>query len=234
MGGAPVSRAQLCTRDAVCPTGSADFMIMRGFYSCEECIANMPTFIFKRQAAMVTIACAGALVPAMGLAATVSAASAARAATPASVPRCAPSALAVLSGRSTGAVGTIAAEFGFTNHSAKTCSLHGYPGVQMLTKSGKNLSTTDEKAPGAFSIEEKAVVLAPGKTAYFGVLYADQTGYAKLTCPTSAALKFTPPQDTRTVTLHGSHAQIAPYGGSTGHTHCGIVRVTAVTAKRFQ
>jgi hypothetical protein len=104
----------------------------------------------------------------------------------------------------------------------------------MLTKSGKNLSTTDEKAPGAFSIEEKAVVLAPGKTAYFGVLYADQTGYAKLTCPTSAALKFTPPQDTRTVTLHGSHAQIAPYGGSTGHTHCGIVRVTAVTAKRFQ
>lgn len=206
-------------------------MIMEGLYSCEECIANMPIVAFRRLVAMVTIACAGALIPAMGIAATVSAA---REATPASVPRCAPSALAVWSGRSTGAMGTIAAEFGFTNHSAKTCFLYGYPGVQMLTKSGKNLSTTDEKAPGAFSIEEKTVVLAPGKTAYFGVLYVDFSGYANVTCPESAALKFTAPQDIRTVTLHGSRAQIAPYGGSTGHLHCGIVRVTAVTAKRFQ
>ena len=104
----------------------------------------------------------------------------------------------------------------------------------MLTKNGKNLSTTDQTAPGAFSIKEKTVVLAPGETAYFGVLYADQTGYPNVTCPTSAALNFTPPQITRTVTLHGSHAQITPYGGSTEHLHCGIVRVTAVTAKRFQ
>jgi hypothetical protein len=131
-------------------------------------------------------------------------------------------------------MGTVAAEFGFTNHSAKTCSLYGYPGVQMLMKSGKNLSTTDEKASGAFGIQEKTVVLASGKTAYFGVLYADQTGYAKLTCPTSAALQFTPPQDTAKVTVYGSPTQIAPYGGSTEHLHCGIVRVTAVTAKRFQ
>jgi hypothetical protein len=55
-----------------------------------------------------------------------------------------------------------------------------------------------------------------------------------LTCPTSAALKFTPPQDTGTVTLRGSPAQIAPYGGTTQHLDCGIVHVTAVTAKRFQ
>jgi hypothetical protein len=47
-------------------------------------------------------------------------------------------------------------------------------------------------------------------------------------------LKFTPPQDTGTVTLHGSHAQITPYGGTTQHLKCGIVHVTPVTAKRFQ
>ncbi len=195
---------------------------------------NAPRFTFKRLAATVTIACGAALVPAMGFAATVSPAPVARVRAPASVPRCVASALAVWSGRTTGAAGTLAAEFGFTNHSAKTCSLYGYPHVQMLTKTGKNLSTTDQTAPGAFSIKEKAVSLAPGETAYFGVLYADETGYPNLTCPTSAALKFTPPQTTRTVTLYGSHARIAPFGGSTEHPHCGVVRVTAVTAKRFQ
>ena len=195
---------------------------------------NAPRFTLRRLAARVAIACAVGLVPAMGLAATVSPASAAQAATPVSVPRCAPSALTIWTGRSTTAMGTVAAEFGFTNHSAKTCSLYGYPRVQMLMKSGKNLSTTDEKAPGAFSIEEKTVVLAPGETSYFGVVYHNQTGYAPSTCPTSAALRFTPPQTTRTVTLQGSHAQIAPYGSSNGHLHCGIVRMTAVTAKRFQ
>jgi len=194
---------------------------------------NVPTFTLRRLAAMVAIACAVALVPAMGLAVAVSSVSAARTVATASVPRCALGALEFWPGRSTVAMGTVAAEFGFTNHSAKTCSLHGYPRVQMLTKSGKNLSTTDEKAPGAFGIQEKTVVLAPGKTAYFGVLYADQTGYAKLICPMSNAMQFTPPQDT-TVTVYGSPTQIAPYGGSTGHLHCGIVRVTAVTAKRFQ
>lgn len=130
--------------------------------------------------------------------------------------------------------GSAAAEFGFTNHSARTCFLHGYPRVQMLKKSGKDLSTSDQKAPGAFGIQEKTVVLASGKTAYFGVVFADQTGYGNLTCPMSAALKFTPPQDTGTVTLHGSAAQIAPYGGTTQHLDCGIVHVTPVTAKRSQ
>jgi hypothetical protein len=195
---------------------------------------NGPTFTFERLAAMVTIACAVALVPAMGIAVAVSPASAARAAATASVPRCATASLRVWVGRDTGAAGSRTAEFGFTNDSSRTCSFYGYPRVQMLTTSGKNLSTTDEKAPGAFGIQEKTVILAQDKTAYFGVLYGSATGYANLICPTSAALKFTLPQNTATVTLHGSRAQIAPYGGTTEHLHCGIVRVTAVTAKRFQ
>ncbi len=195
---------------------------------------NVPRFTLKGQAVMATIACAVALVPAMGLAVAVSPASAARVAARKSVPRCATASLRVWVGRTTGAAGSRAAEFGFTNDSNGTCSLYGYPRVQMLTKSGKNLSTTDEKASGAFGIQEKTVGLAPGKTAYFGVLYPSETGYANLTCPTSATLKFTPPQNTATIVLHGSPAHIAPYGGTTEHLHCGIVRVTAVTAKRFQ
>jgi hypothetical protein len=181
---------------------------------------------------MVTIVCAVALVPAMGLAVAVSPASAARAAAPASVPRCATASLRVWVGIGSGAMGTVAVEFGFTNHSSKTCSLYGYPHVQMLTKSGKNLSTTDEKGAGYFGIQEKTVVLASGKTAYFGILYTDFSGYPKVTCPESAALKFTPPQDIRTITVYES-AQIAPYGTNLGYTHCGDVRVTPVTAVSF-
>jgi hypothetical protein len=131
-------------------------------------------------------------------------------------------------------MGTLTVEFGFTNDSAKTCSLYGYPRVQMLTKTGKNLSTTDQKARGALGIQERTVVLAPDRTAYFGVFYLDFSGYANMTCPTSAALRFTVPQTTRMVTLQGSHAKIAPYGSGNGDRDCGIVRITAVTAKRFQ
>jgi hypothetical protein len=104
----------------------------------------------------------------------------------------------------------------------------------MLKKSGANLSTSEAKAQGSFKIQDKTVVLVPGKTSYFGVVYASQTGYANLTCPTSAALKFTPPQDAGSITLHGSHAQIKSYGGTTEHLKCGIIHVTPVTAMRFQ
>jgi hypothetical protein len=183
---------------------------------------HLPTLSTGRVAATVTIACSLALVPALGRAAA------------GTVPRCAAASLMTWVGRTTGAAGSNAAEFGFTNHSASTCSLQGYPVVQMLKKSGTDLSTSDQKAPGAFKIQVKAVALVPGKTAYFGVVYATQTGYANLTCPTSAALRLTPPQDSGTLTLHGSHGQITPYGGGTQHLKCGIVHVTAVTAIRFQ
>ncbi|MGO9582992.1 MAG: DUF4232 domain-containing protein [Acidimicrobiales bacterium] len=178
-----------------------------------------------RLAVGATLACGAILLPSAALAASSA---------PATVPRCAAASLLVWAGPGQGAAGSVADEFGFTNRSASTCSLYGYPLVQMLKKSGKNLSTSDQKAPGAFSIQEKTVVLAPGKTAYFGVMYASQTGYANLICPTSAALRFTPPHDAGTVTLHGSHAQITPYGGTTQHLKCGIVHLTPVTANRFQ
>jgi hypothetical protein len=150
------------------------------------------------------------------------------------VPTCATGSLRVWNGLSTAAMGTIAEEFGFVNHGATTCSLRGYPHVQLLKSSGKDLTTYDTTAPGAFGIQVKTIVLAPGATAYFGVLYASQTGYGNLTCPESAALRFTPPQNTATIVWRGSGARIAPYGGTTEHLKCGSVRVSAVTAKRFQ
>lgn len=195
---------------------------------------HLPTFSARRLFVTVAIALSVVLAAAMWLATTAFPATWARSAAH-SVPRCATRSLRIWVGRSTVAMGTVADEFGFTNNSTKTCSLDGYPRVQMLGKSGKNQSTSDHEASlGAFGIEEKVVVLAPGKTAYFGVVFHDQTGFANLACPTSVALRFTSPQNTATVTLHGTHAQIAAYSGTTEHLVCGNVSVTPVTAKRFQ
>ena len=182
----------------------------------------------RRLAVGAALACGAILLPATAMVASATSGA------PATVPRCAAASLVVWVGPIQGAAGSVASEFGFTNHSAGTCALHGYPFVQMLNKSGKNLSTHDQRGSGAFSIQERTVILAPGKTAYFGVIYASRTGYGNLTCPTAVALRFTPPQDIRTLTLRGSHAHIAPYGGTTPHLTCGIIRVTPVTAKPFQ
>lgn len=187
----------------------------------------------KRLGAALVITCAVTFASAAGITAVASPVSTIRAIATRIVPQCKTTTLRAWFGKVTGAAGTIAVEFGFTNASPKTCSLYGYPHVQMLTKSGANLSTTDKKATGSFGIREKTVVLATGKTAYFGILYADQTGYPSATCPTSAALKFTPPQNGRTITAH-KLAYIAPYGMISGHLRCGIIRVTPVTAKSFQ
>ena len=152
----------------------------------------------RRLAVGVALACGAILLPATAMVASATSGA------PATVPRCAAASLAVWVGPIQGAAGSVAAEFGFANHSPGTCSLHGYPFVQMLYKSGKNLSTHDQRAPGAFSILEKTVILAPGKTAYFGVTYASQTGYGNLTCPTAAALEVHP---------------------STGHPNTHVVRI---------
>jgi hypothetical protein len=195
---------------------------------------HLHTFSIRRLLGTIALFTSVALVPGVGFAA--SAAPGATRAAAAGTARCTTSALQMWSGRWTVAAGTVAAEYGFTNRSSHACSLDGYPRVQLLKMSGANLPTSDEHAsPGAFGISQKTVVLAPGKTAYFGVVFHDQTGYGTLTCPSSAAVQFTPPQDASTLTLHGSRAKIAAYGGATQHQlHCGIVRLTPVTARRFQ
>lgn len=135
----------------------------------------------------------------------------------------------------TGAMGSRDAEYGFKNLSTHPCELTGYPRVRMLTKSGGALSTTEQHAPGALGITTTQVTLGHNAVAYFDIHYASSTGYANLKCPPSAALKLTAPGDTTGLLLHGSAGRIQPYGGgSTLHLHCGIVHVTAVTAKRFQ
>ena len=135
---------------------------------------------------------------------------------------------------STGAAGSTDGEYGFRNRSAHACALAGYPAVRMLRTSGASLSTTELHAPGAWGITVKPVVLAHGEIAYFGIHFADATGYGRLHCPVSGALELRAPGDGDRLLLRGRGGRIQPFGGTTVHLHCGVVHVSAVTAKRFQ
>lgn len=135
---------------------------------------------------------------------------------------------------STAAAGSRDAEYAFKSIGGRRCELTGFPKVQMLAASGAALSTTELHASGAFGITVGPVILADGSPAYFDIHYAAATGYGNLRCPMSAALSLVAPGDRRGGVVHGVGGRIEPFGGTTVHLHCGIVRVSAVTAKRFQ
>ena len=151
-----------------------------------------------------------------------------------STPGCAAAELSPVFVDSSGAAGSTDVEYGFKNRSAQRCELEGYPTLRMLKASGASLTTTELHANGSWGITVKPVVVAPGSVAYFGIHFAAATGYGRLHCPTSAALRLTAPGTTTGLVLRGRGGRIQPFGGTTEHLRCGIVHVSAVTAKRFQ
>jgi len=153
----------------------------------------------------------------------------------AATPVCSGGRLKAVYVRTTGAMGTVAGEYGFENTSASRCRLTGYPTAQLLTASGAKLaSSSSHAAAGAFGITVKPVVLGRGAIAYFAVVYHSQTGFGRLTCPASAALELTAPGTSTGLVLKGPAGQIAAYSGSQVHLRCGLLRVSPVTAKPFQ
>ena len=175
-------------------------------------------------AAMMALLAAGALC---GVAAASSAA--------ANVPGCIGSRLTAVYVNTTVAAGTRAGEYGFENRSSTRCSLIGSPKVEMLSASGAKLaSSVRHTASGAFGISAKRVELARNGIAYFAIVYGSQTGFGRLGCPASSALALTAPGTSTPSLLKGRGARIAAYAGTQVHLQCGVLRVSAVTAKRFQ
>jgi hypothetical protein len=149
-----------------------------------------------------------------------------------SAPRCAARQLSARAGGSGVAAGSELVELAFVNQGPGTCALYGYPHLSMIDADGRPIATTDRDAlPGFDSVAKRVVTLAPGRSAWFGVFFADATGYGTLKCPTAARLRLTPPRVDGAVALTGDGARIAPYGGSIPHLHCGDVQLTPVTAK---
>jgi Domain of unknown function (DUF4232) len=98
---------------------------------------------------------------------------------------------------STGAAGTIEVTLALKNVGGSTCTLGGYPGLQLQASSGAALPTTVvRKGTYAFtSMPPTTVTVAPGQSVYVNIGYSDvPTGNGP--CPSSASLEVTPPNDT--------------------------------------
>lgn len=144
--------------------------------------------------------------------------------------RCLSVQLKVRLGRAGAALGHIGQVVSFKNTSATTCTLHGYPGLQMLNAAGHPIATQALRgiAYTVPSVPERVVTLTPGAEASFDLGYDDSTGYENDKCPVSARVEITPPNAYKPITVSW---RIQPYGGgSVTHVRCGQITVSPVFA----
>ena len=107
--------------------------------------------------------------------------------------RCLVSHLALAQPTMNGAAGSIGLRFTFTNRSATTCTLFGYPGMGRLSTERHVIPTAVIRGTSTVVPPEpvRTVLLAPGGHASFFAGYSDVPGGAA--CPRSAYLEVTPP-----------------------------------------
>jgi len=125
-----------------------------------------------------------------------------------------------------GAAGSIIRTYTLVNTGSTTCTLYGYPGLQLLGASGQKLATEVIRTPGT----AVTVKLAHDASAAFSLKYADSTGYGSESCPSSASLEITPPNAYHSLTLTGSAGVIDAFGGTTQALKCGTLNVEPVAA----
>ncbi len=114
---------------------------------------------------------------------------------------CQPSELHLAIAGQTGAAGTLTVTVGLTNTSSATCTMQGYPGMQLLGSAGTSLPTTVVRGQGHFpnpaaNAAPAPVSLAPGALAHVSIQYSDVPVAGETTCPSSAQAEVTPPTDT--------------------------------------
>ena len=142
---------------------------------------------------------------------------------------CTTSQLSIVLGTESAAMGARAvAGMGFKNISSTTCTLMGYPKIQMVDSVGKSIPTFVTDVPALMGVKSAVnlISLNPGHTAIFNLMYEASTGYANAICPTSSSVQFTAPGTTQLLALPW---KIQPYGGATiAELHCGEIRTSPV------
>jgi hypothetical protein len=79
----------------------------------------------------------------------------------------------VADGQGNGAAGTIYYPLEFTNLSGHTCSMHGFPGVSAISRSGKQLGSPAGWESGRGFGTPRTVTVAPGATVHAILAYHD-------------------------------------------------------------
>lgn len=137
---------------------------------------------------------------------------------------CQTSQLALSFGSSNGAAGTIVDTFQFKNISSASCTMNGFPNVQMLDSHGNLLPTQVQQGGGMLSNEPgpSPFTLQPGKISTFEVAWSDVPVGSETTCPTASSLRVTPPGQSVFLTVN---TNIAPC--NSGHLNVSPVRAPA-------
>jgi hypothetical protein len=94
-----------------------------------------------------------------------------------------------------GAAGSTYVPLDFTNSSASSCELYGFPGVSFVTSAGAQIGAA---ATRATEYSKVRVTLAPGQSAHVWLQVADAQNYPDSSCQpaTASALRVYPPGST--------------------------------------
>jgi hypothetical protein len=125
-----------------------------------------------------------------------------------------------------GAAGSFGLTYRFTNLASISCTMIGYPGLQMLDVHGHALPThvTHSTTLGS----PTTVTIPPGGQAWFAIQFPTRTGFGTISCPTSSALAVVPPNTTTAFVLLGPGGQLQPFGGTTQNVHCGEITTSPI------
>ncbi len=111
---------------------------------------------------------------------------------PAGPPACATASLKVSLGPGSGALGSSYYPIKFSNASAASCTLYGYPGVSLLTASGTQIGAAAVEDP---TYPRQLVTLAPGQAVHAELRVTDARNYPPASCRpvTARQLRIYPP-----------------------------------------
>ncbi|HZF91732.1 MAG TPA: DUF4232 domain-containing protein [Streptomyces sp.] len=105
-----------------------------------------------------------------------------------------------------------------TNASARTCTVHGFPGAAFVDASGRQLGPDPRREPES----PARVTLAPGRSAWAGLSYANPEISGARTA-TPAALLVTPPDEREPLRVPWTAGEV-PVGGNESTVSLTVLR----------
>ncbi len=108
------------------------------------------------------------------------------------------------------------AALGLTNKSARSCTIYGYPGLQLVDAYGRNRQT---RAHWDWSTGPTRLVVKPGQTVWallhWTVVQADEDEAANDCAPDPAVLRVIPPDETTQLSMAFGAGQLCQHGDIT-------------------
>ncbi|KOV63912.1 DUF4232 domain-containing protein [Streptomyces sp. MMG1121] len=136
---------------------------------------------------------------------------------PAASSRCHTSELRASVGRNDPGAGQENFPVVFTNQSARTCTVHGFPGAAFVTASGGQLGPDPKRESGS----PVTITLKPGQSAWAGLTFSNP-GISGAKTATPAALLVTPPDERDSLKVAWAGGAV-PVGGNSSSVFLSVL-----------